>query len=755
MKTLPTKADLIRWIDENPTRTNKRDIAKAFGIKGAARIDLKRMLKDLTAEGHLEKRTRTYSDPASLPPVGVLVVAGPDQNGDIFASPMDWQAKEAAPKVLMVARKGDAALAAGDRVLARLAAVEGLDHAFEGRLIRKIGSGPDKILGLFRKGSEGARVVPIDKKSDREWFVPDGAENGARDGELVEAEQTGPKGRMGLPRAKIVNRLGDPMAPKMVSLYAIHTHGIPDSFPDDVLAEAEAASDITLGKREDLTKMPLITIDPADARDRDDAVYVQRDTNPANDGGFVIWVAIADVAHYVTPGSRLDREARLRGNSTYFPDRVVPMLPDNLSGNLCSLHGNVNRACIALRMVVDDKGKKIGHHFTRGLMHSVAALSYEQVQSARDGDPDTVTAPLVDSIITPLYEAYEAVSKERDNRQPLHLDLPERKIVLSDEGHVTSVAFRERFDAHKLIEEFMILANVCAAETLETKRQPFLYRVHEEPSPEKMDGLRDVAQAAGLVLAKGQVLKTAHFNRLLDAAAGTENAEIINMSVLRAMTQAYYAPKNFGHFGLSLRRYAHFTSPIRRYSDLIVHRALITAHGWGEDGLSALDIERMDETGELISLAERRSMMAERDTNDRYLASYLSERVGNEFNGKISGIARFGLFVRLHETGADGLIPISTLGREYFHHDEAAQTLTGEKSRIVLKLGQPVTVRLAEAVPVTGGLMFELLTVDGKALPRGGSSGGRADGYRGRKITAHKVKQRKNRSVSRRHKGKT
>ncbi len=752
MKTLPTKADLLRFIEENPTRTNKRDIAKAFGIKGAARIDLKRMLKELTAEGHLEKRKRSFSDTSDLPPVAVLVVAKPDAEGDLFAVPMDWKGKGAAPRVLLVPKKGDPALAAGDRVLVRPSATPDLDHSHEGRLIRRIGTGPAKILGLFRKGSEGARVVPIDKKSDREWFVPDGEENGARDGELVEAEQTGPKGRMGLPRAKIVNRLGDPMAPRMVSLYAIHTHGIPDSFPDDVLAEAEAADDIALGRREDLTKLPLITIDPADARDRDDAVYAARDSDPANEGGFVIWVAIADVAHYVTPGSRLDREARLRGNSTYFPDRVVPMLPDNLSGNLCSLHGNVDRACLAVRMVVNARGAKIGHSFTRSLMHSKASLSYEQVQAARDGKPDAVTAPLVADVIAPLYEAYAALSKERDNRQPLHLDLPERKIVLSDDGHVTSVAFRDRFDAHKLIEEFMILANVCAAETLEAKRRPFLYRVHEEPAPEKLEGLRDVAQAAGLVLAKGQVLKTAHFNRLLDAAAGTENAEIINMSVLRSMTQAYYAPQNFGHFGLSLRRYAHFTSPIRRYADLIVHRALISAHGWGEDGLSEMDIERLADTGDLISQAERRSMMAERDTNDRYLASYLSERVGNEFEGKISGIARFGLFVRLHETGADGLIPISTLGREYFHHDEAAQTLTGEQSRLVLKLGQPVTVRLAEAVPVTGGLMFELLAVEGKPMPRGSGRG--AGGARGRKISAHRIKKRKERTVARRRKTK-
>lgn len=752
MRKLPSKAELIRWIEDNPGKTNKRDIARAFGIRGAQRIDLKRLLKELTAEGHLEKRRKTYRDPNTLPSVTVLAISGPDSDGDLFARPTDWQGDGDAPRILIIPKKGDPALGAGDRILAKLAATTDKDYAYDGRLIRKIGSGPSRILGLYRKGSEGGRIVPIDKKSDREWIIPDGAEGGAKDGELVEAEQTGPRARMGLPRARIVERLGDPMAPKMVSLYAIHAHGIPDAFPDDVLLQAEAAKPVKLGKREDLTHLPLITIDPWDARDHDDALYAHRDDDPANDGGFVVWVAIADVAHYVTPGSTLDRDARARGNSTYFPDWVVPMLPDHLSGDLCSLHEGVERPCLALRMVLDSHGKKLGHRFTRGLMKSHASLNYMQTQAAHDGAPDDQTAPLMDKVIEPLFAAYFAATKERNNRQPLHLDLPERKIELSDDGHVTSVAFRDWFDAHKLVEEFMILANVCAAETLEAKRRPFLYRVHEEPSPQKLDGLRDVAHAAGLVLAKGQVLKTQHLNQLLDGAAGTDNAEIINMSVLRSMTQAYYGPANMGHFGLALRRYAHFTSPIRRYADLIVHRALISAHGWGDDGLSPEDVERLEETGEQISQTERRSMMAERDTNDRYLASFLSERVGNEFEGKISGIARFGLFVKLTETGADGLVPISTLGREYFHHDEHAQTLTGEKSRLVLKLGQPVTIRLAEAVPVTGGLMFELLAVDGKDMPRGGR--GKRQKTPGRKITAHRAKKRKMRKVERRRQGK-
>ncbi len=750
MSQLPTKEQILDWISSNPILTSKRDISKAFGIKGAARIDLKRILKELEEEGHLQKRRKTYRDPDQLPPVAVLQISKQTIDGDLLARPLEWQGNEPEPLVLYVPKVSDPALKEGDRILGRLTVVTGLNHQYEARLIRRIGTNPHKLLGVFRKRAEGGRIVPIDKGNEKEWIVPAGAENGAKDGELVEGQQTGPKGRMGLPKAKITDRLGDPSQPKAISLIAIHQHGIPDDFPDPVIVEADTMKPVGLKGRTDMREWPLITIDPADARDHDDACWAHADDDPKNEGGHVIWVAIADVAHYVQPGTALDREARKRGNSSYFPDRVVPMLPDRLSGDLCSLHEGVPRGCVAVRMQIDANGNKISHRFERGLMRSVASLSYEQAQTAMDGAPDEQCAPLMDDVIRPLFAAYEALKNARAQRQPLDLDLPERKIILSHDGKVASVNFRDRFDAHKLIEEFMVLANVAAAETLIAKRTPQLFRVHEEPSPEKLESLREVAQSSGLTLAKGQVLQTRHLNNLLSQAEGTDFDELINMSTLRSMTQAYYSPQNYGHFGLALKSYAHFTSPIRRYSDLIVHRGLVSAHGWGDDGLTGDEIDRLEDTATHISETERRSMMAERDTTDRYLAAFLSDRVGADMAGRISGVQRFGAFVRLDETGADGLIPVRSLGSEFFHYDKEDQILEGADTGLRIGIGQRVVVRLTEAVPVTGGLMLELLELDGKTPPRGRRNFGRGKPSKRKHVAAKKKRDKIKRKVERR-----
>ncbi|MEM8597136.1 MAG: ribonuclease R [Pseudomonadota bacterium] len=755
MARLPSKDEILEWIRENPTHGAKREIAKAFGIKGAARVELKRLLAELEEEGLIERTGRRMRPPGHLPPVTLFTVGQPDADGELPLTAKDWQDEAPHPPVLYLPRRADPALAPGDTVLAKLHPVhEESGLRYEARLIRRLAAGAPRLLGIYRKGPDGGRVVPVDKKSDREWEIPRGAEDGAADGELVEAERVS-RERFGLPRARIIARYGDPGAPRMLSLIAMKQFGIPYEFPEAVLAEAEAAAplvgDGALGDREDLRALPLVTIDPEDARDHDDAVAAEPDPDPANAGGHIVWVAIADVAWYVRPGSALDREALKRGNSTYFPDRVAPMLPERLSADLCSLMPGVDRPCLALRMVLDASGAKIAHRFTRGLMRSPAALTYEQAQDAADGAPDAEAAPHA-TAIDRLFAAYRAAAAARERRQPLDLDMPERRVELGEEGQVLRIATRTRLEAHRLIEEFMVLANVCAAETLEARKaRPgagFVYRTHEEPAEEKIEALRETVDSIGLTLAKGQVLQTRHLNELLRASRESVHADVVAMSVLRAQNQAYYAPENFAHFGLNLARYAHFTSPIRRYADLIVHRALIATLGLGEGG--AVDPgpdggQAMREMAEHISRTERRSMEAERDTTDRYLALYMAGREGAEFAGRVTGVQRFGLFVALDESGADGLLPVRSLGEEFFRHDPDLHALIGERTGQVFTIGQRLTVRLVEAVPVTGGLLLDLVSAEAAPAARviRGAARGRGAASPRRKLAKGRIAKAK------------
>ncbi|OHB35367.1 MAG: ribonuclease R, partial [Phenylobacterium sp. RIFCSPHIGHO2_01_FULL_70_10] len=582
----------------------------------------------------------------------------------------------------------------------------------EARLIKRLGQSAHRVLGVVRKARRETRIEPVDRKSKESLIVFDDGQ--LKDGDLVLAQVGTAERRHGPKRGKVLEVVGREDQPRAASLIAIHTHGIPTGFSDEAEAEAEAAKAPELAGREDLRDVPLITIDPADARDHDDAVYAHPDDDPKNPGGHVVWVAIADVAAYVRPGSALDREAREKGNSVYFPDRVEPMLPERLSNGLCSLREGENRACMAVRMVFDKAGRKRSHRFVRGLMRSAAKLSYEQAQAAIDGQPDDKTGPLLEPILKPLWAAYHTMLKGRLARSPLAIESLERKIIIDDAGEVASITPRASLEAHRLIEEMMIQANVSAAESLEAKRTPLVYRVHDAPSPEKLDSLAEFLGSIGVSWTKGEAVRTDRFNRLLELTREGPHAEIVNEVVLRTQMQAHYNTDNIGHFGLNLDRYAHFTSPIRRYADLIVHRALIKALGLNlpgaPDGLSDWDISHMKATAEEITAAERRAMAAERDATDRYIAAFLSDRVGATFEGRITGVTRFGLFVRLAETGADGLVPVSSLGGEFFVHDERMHALVGERTGERWPLGMSVEVRLREATPITGGLLFEMLS---------------------------------------------
>ena len=716
MSKLPTKKQIQDWIKDNPKKSSKREIAKAFGIKGSMRVELKKVLKELTLSGEIDKNKKSFKNPNQLPSVCILQMMASTSDGDLFARPVDWKGDEPEPIVLMVFRASDPALAYGDRVLAKVSIVQNEQYQYEGRIIRVLKKTPKNTLGIYKETSEGGRILSIEK-SGREWSVKLSDALDAKDGELVEAEQIKGPRASGLHAARVINIVGDPSGPKAVSLIAIHQHGIPHQFPEDVLNESENSNFSVDAKREDLTKIPCVTIDPSDARDHDDAVYSHPDKDPSNIGGHVLWVAIADVAHFVKPGSALDEEARKRGNSTYFADRVVPMLPDRLSGDLCSIHEGIERPCLAVCITIDKSGKKLKQTFHRANIKSVASLNYEEVQKSVEGTVNEKVKPHFENVIKPLYECYFCLKKSKDCRQPLDLDLPERKVELFKNGRVKAVVLKERFDSHRLIEEFMILANVAAAEELSKARSEFLYRVHEEPTPEKLNALREVAQSAGFNLAKGQVLQTSHLNDLLTKSKQSDLSELISMTTLRSMSQAYYSRENFGHFGLALKKYAHFTSPIRRYSDLITHRALISSLGLGCGGLNEMDSEKLEATAKHISDTDRRSMVAERDTTDRYLASYLSEKVGNEFEGKISGVAKFGFFVRLNESGAEGIVPVRSLGTDFYYYDDRTNTLRGSETGLIIGLGQRATVRLKEVDPIAGGIAFDALNIDGEKIP--------------------------------------
>jgi ribonuclease R len=716
---LPSKQEIVDFLKSAPAKSGKREIARAFGVKGADRINLKNLLRTMADEGLITGSRRKLTRPGTLPPVTVLEITGRDNDGEFVARPATWDDEHGpTPRILMVESKRDGAPAGvGDRVLARITALGAdAEYPYQARTIKRLPRTTSRsLLGIFRALKDGRGIIdPIDKKQLKEWTVPRGAAGEAKDGELVRFE-IARSARYGVPTARIIERLGNPEAQQAISLIAVHAHGIPDVFPPAVIAEADAAKPVDLGRREDLRDIPLITIDPSDARDHDDAVWAEPDPNPKNEGGWVVIVAIADVAHYVTPESALDTEGRKRGNSVYFPDRVVPMLPERISNDLCSLKEGVARPCLAVRMIFDKSGHKLSHRFLRGLMRSAASLRYEQAQGAIDGRPDETTGPLLDSVLRPLWGAYASVLRARTDRGPLDLDLPERKILLDDKGRVRGVATPQRLDAHRLIEEFMIQANVSAAETLEAKRSPLIYRAHDAPSKEKLSTLGEFLATIDIKLPKAGTLKPAQFNRILAETRGTPTAELVAEVVLRSQSQAEYNPHNFGHFGLNLRRYAHFTSPIRRYADLTVHRALIRALDLGAGGSTDKELEALEEIASAISDTERRAMAAERETNDRLIAAYLADRIGATFQARVSGLVRSGLFVRLLDTGADGFVPASGIGHEYFYHDEVRQALVGEDSGLAFQLGDPVEVRLAEAIPTAGALRFDMLS-EGRRL---------------------------------------
>jgi ribonuclease R len=742
---LPSRQQILDFIESSDQAAGKREIARAFGLSGNDKIELKALLRDMADEGLIDGAPgRAFHKMGGVPKVTVLRVVDVDDGGNAWAVPERWEGEGPEPRLRLQEKGRRSALGVGDRILAR---TEAAGNGYIAHPMKKLLKGSELVLGVVHQEGESFWLRPVEKKERRELPISD--RGSAEVGDLVLAEKTGRPPRLS---ARISEVLGDPFAPRSFSLIAIHKHGIPHEFPTGVIGEAERVAQQELGPREDLTHIPIVAIDPADARDHDDAVWAAEDEDPANQGGWKAIVAIADVSFYVRPGSAIDKEARKRGNSVYFPDRVVPMLPETLSADVCSLKEGEDRAALACHLQVTKDGQLKSWRFTRARVRIAANIAYEEAQAAIDGagasdgkepvelssspcsmpeiDPagPPVSAEILETTLKPLWACWSALYRAREKRAPLDLDLPERRVVLDEKGRITSVAPRERLDAHKLIEDYMIAANVAAAKALEAKKAPVMYRDHEPPSREKLVALKDYLETFEIPFALGQVIKPETFNRIIDRLGEADFRPEIMEQILRTQTQAYYSPENHGHFGLSLGSYAHFTSPIRRYADLLVHRSLVRSHGLGEGGLTDAETEAMDIIGESISQFERRAMEAERDTIDRYVAAYLSERVGDLVHCRITGVQPFGFFATVEGLGGDGLVPVSTLGNEYFRYDEASQTLVGEESELIFAPGQRLKLRLAEANPVSGGLRFELPDAPAGAQQR---RGGRRDGRRG------------------------
>ncbi|MFK7839586.1 MAG: ribonuclease R [Bdellovibrionales bacterium] len=710
------QTEILKFIRSSKKPVTKREVARAFGIKGGEnRVALKQILKKLEKDSVITKQPGgVYTVPDGLPSVSVVRISEISSDGEMYAQLVDWNfdVQGEQPKIEIVPdKKSFAKLKEDSRALVRLSRQSDGKNPdwYEARIIKAIDDSQDKgqVMGMLRYSKNGPFLAPADKKAKFEFDVNPGDLNGAKEGDLIVGEVLPSRG-LKRKRVKVVEVLGKEGDPKAISLISLHEAGIKEAFPEAVIQGAQNLKVPELKKREDLRDIPLVTIDGADARDFDDAVYAERQ----DDGGFHLIVAIADVAHYVKHDSALDDEAQRRGNSTYFPDRVVPMLPEALSNDLCSLRPNENRACMVCHMWVDAAGKLNRYKFTRGLMRSAARLIYEQVQAARDGMTDDLTRPLMERVINPLYEAYAVLDEARNKRGALDLDLPERRVVINDNGDMTGVVTRDRLDAHKLIEEFMILANVAAASALEDKRDPKLYpcvyRIHDKPSLDKLEAVREFVESFGISMPKGPVAEPRQINNVLKQAAKLDYSHLISQVILRSQSQAVYHTQNVGHFGLALSKYAHFTSPIRRYADLMVHRSLIKAYGLGDGGIDEAEIARIDEIAEHISTTERTSMVAERNAVDRFTAAYLSEHIGATFEGRINGVTRFGLFVTLNESGADGIVPMRSLKNDFYDHDEDQHALVGKRTGNIYRMGASVTVKLKEADGLTGSTVLEM-----------------------------------------------
>jgi ribonuclease R len=686
---IPSREFILGTLTENAAPMGFEEVAQALDLTTEDdRVALERRLGAMVRDGQLVRNRRdAYCLVNKRDLIAGRVIGHPDGFG--FVKPDDGGDD------LYLYPKEMRGLFHGDRVVAR---VTGRDRRgrFEGSVVEVLERGTHSVVGRLYSESGVGFVVPDNKRLSHDVIIPSDRLLGATQGQIVVAEITDQPTKRTQPIGRIVEVLGDHMGPGMETAIAMRAHDLPVAWPEGVEQQIAAFTDevpeAAKAGRTDLRAVPLVTIDGADARDFDDAVYCERKPK-----GWRLVVCIADVSAYVVPGSALDREALNRGNSVYFPDRVVPMLPEVLSNGLCSINPKVDRLCMTCELYISREGKVTRSRFFEAVMRSHARLTYDQVAAMIvDGDPDLCErhAELLPHLHE-LYALFQALRQARDARGAIDFDTVETKFVFNDAQRIERIEPVERNDAHRIIEECMLAANVATARLFERKKMPALFRIHETPKQEKLSDLREFLAELGLNLPGGNKPSAKDYGTLLHSVKERPDAHLIQTVLLRSMQQAMYSSDNVGHFGLAYDAYTHFTSPIRRYPDLIVHRIIkhILAGGTAADlEYSKPDLQQI---GEVCSGTERRADEATRDAEDWLKCEYMQDKLGEEFDGTITSVQGFGIFVELDQVYVDGLVHITALDNDYYHFDPVGHRLTGERTGQVYRLGDRLRVKVA------------------------------------------------------------
>jgi ribonuclease R len=739
---IPSREFIMETLKDEGIPMNRQALAERLGIVSEEQLEaLRRRLIAMERDGQLLcNRNDNYCLVNKRDLIVGRVIGHPDGFG--FLRPDDGGDD------LYLSYKEMRPVFHDDRAVVR---VTGLDrrNRMEGAVVEVLERNTRSVAGRLYMESGVGFVVPDSKRLSKDIIIPSSEINQAQQGQMVVAEILDQPTKRTPPIGRIFEVLGDHMGPGMETDLAIRTHSIPVDWPEAVTRQIQSLStevaEVDKQGRVDLRALPLVTIDGADARDFDDAVFCE-----VKPKGWRLLVCIADVSHYVKPGSDLDQEARTRGNSVYFPDRVIPMLPELLSNGLCSINPQVDRLCMTCELYINKEGKITRSKFFPAVMRSHARLIYDDVAALLDGDPE-LCAQHADLLphLHHLYQLYHVLQSQRAERGAIDFDTTETRIEFNDLKRVERIVPVERNDAHRIIEECMLAANVAAARFLLRKKVPALYRIHEGPAEEKLTDLREFLGELGLSLPGGKKPTAGDYALLLDQVRDRADKHLIQTVLLRSLSQAVYSSDNVGHFGLSYQAYTHFTSPIRRYPDLIVHRAL--KHGISQAKPDEFDYPKseLQNLGEHCSSTERRADEATRDALDWLKCEYMQNKVGETFNGIITSVNSFGVFVELEEIYVDGLVHITALDNDYYHYDPVGHRLTGERTGKVLRLGDPLTIVVAKVNLDERKIDFVLAKTDSgasvkkrKNKTKQSKRNARSD-KRSKKVTAKKKRTKK------------